>query len=99
MIINTNPNVRGAPAKLKRAITQLSQDRAGIGADRSRWNATARHFTISREYLTAANSSIREVDIAEESTEYARQNSLVQSGTAELAPANAMSQSALRLLQ
>jgi len=54
---------------------------------------------VSRENLTAASSRIQDVDVAEESTEYARQNILVQSGTAMLAQANALPQSALRLLQ
>ena len=47
----------------------------------------------------AANSRIRDVDVAEESTQYARYNILVQSGTAMLAQANQLPQSVLRFLQ
>ena len=47
----------------------------------------------------AASSRIQDVDVAEESTSYARYNILVQAGTAMLTQANAMPQSALRLLQ
>jgi flagellin len=47
----------------------------------------------------AASSRIKDVDMAEESTEYAKQNILVQSGTAMLAQANVLPQSVLRLLQ
>jgi flagellin len=49
--------------------------------------------------LSAANSRITDVDVAQESTKYARYNILVQAGTAMLAQANAQPQSALRLLQ
>ena len=48
--------------------------------------------------LSAANSQIMDVDIAQESTNYAKQNILVQTGTAMLAQANALPQIALKLL-
>ena len=51
------------------------------------------------ENESAAESRIRDVDVAEESTQLARWNILVQSGTAMLAQANASAQSALRLIQ
>jgi flagellin len=92
----------GAKAALelvKSAITELSQDRAGIGAYQSRLNYTSDQLTVSKENLTAANSRIQDVDVAEESTEFAKQNILVQSGTAMLAQANSLPQSVLRLLQ
>jgi flagellin len=54
---------------------------------------------VSKENLTAASSRIQDVDMAEESTTYARENILVQAGTAMLAQANAVPQSVLRLLQ
>jgi flagellin len=81
------------------AITQVATDRATIGAAQSRLNFTAEQITISRENLTAAASRIKDVDVAQETTEYARANILVQSGTAMLAQANQIPQSVLRLLQ
>ena len=48
--------------------------------------------------LSAAKSQITDVDVAKESTNYAKQNILVQSGTAMLAQANSMPQSVLKLL-
>jgi flagellin len=48
--------------------------------------------------LSAANSQIMDVDVAQESTNYARQNILVQTGTAMLAQANSLPQIALKLL-
>ena len=47
----------------------------------------------------AATSQIEDVDVADESTEYAKENVLVQSGTAMLAQANQLPQSVLKLLQ
>jgi flagellin len=88
-----------ALVSVKSAISQLATDRATIGAYQSRLNYTAEQLTISKENLTAASSRIRDVDIAEESTQYARYNILVQSGTAMLAQANQMPQSVLKLLQ
>jgi flagellin len=54
---------------------------------------------VLRDNLSAANSNIKDVDVAQESTRYARYNILVQAGTAMLAQANATPQTALRLLQ
>ncbi|HEX4343226.1 MAG TPA: flagellin [Verrucomicrobiae bacterium] len=97
--ISTTAGAQAALTVVKDAITKLSQDRATIGAYQSRLNSTADQLTVSKENLTAASSSIQDVDVAEESTEYAKENILVQSGTAMLAQANTMPQSVLRLLQ
>jgi flagellin len=97
--INTVANAASALTTVKNAITQLATDRATIGAYQSRLNFTAEQLTVSQENLLAASSRIQDVDVAEESTQYARYNILVQSGTAMLAQANALPQSALRLLQ
>ncbi len=97
--LTTMTTARDALDKVKLAITQLSQDRAGIGAYQSRLNYTSDQLTVSKENVTAANSRIQDVDVAEESTEFAKQNILVQSGTAMLAQANSLPQSVLKLLQ
>jgi len=83
---------------VKSALTQLSTDRATVGANVVRLNNTSDQLTIQRDNLTAANSRIKDVDVADESTRFARYNILVQAGTAMLAQANALPQSALRLL-
>jgi flagellin len=83
---------------VKAAITQLATDRATIGANIARLNYTSEQLGVLRDNLSAANSRIKDVDVAEESTQFARYNILVQSGTAMLAQANAMPNSALRLL-
>lgn len=97
--VGTTTGAIAALTAVKTAITQLSADRASIGAYQARLNYTAEQLTVSKENLTAASSRIQDVDVAEEATEYAKQNILVQSGTAMLAQANQMPQSALRLLQ
>lgn len=88
-----------ALTNVKAAINQLSVDRSSIGAYQTRLNYTAEQLSVSAENLTAASSRIMDVDVAEESTQYAKANILVQSGTAMLAQANAMPNSVLRLLQ
>jgi flagellin len=97
--ISTLGDARSTLAIVKSAITKLATDRATIGAYQSRLNATVDQLTISRENLTAANSRIQDVDVADESTQYARYNILVQTGTAMLAQANQLPSSVLRLLQ
>lgn len=84
---------------VKTAISQLANDRATIGASQARLNYTSDQLSISSQNLTAASSQIKDVDVAEEATQYARYNILVQSGTAMLAQANSMPQSVLKLLQ
>ena len=97
--VSTTTAALAALAVVKNAISQLASDRAKIGAYQSRLNFTSEELTISKENLSAASSRIEDTDVAEEATQYARYNILVQSGTAMLAQANALPQSALRLLQ
>jgi len=97
--VSTTTGAQLALQTVKAAITKLSEDRATIGSYQSRLDSTADQLTVSKENLTAASSRIQDVDVAAESTEYAKQNILVQSGTAMLAQANSMPNSVLRLLQ
>lgn len=87
-----------ALTNVKAAISQLATDRATIGANLTRLNYTNEQLAIQKTNLASANSRIKDVDVAQESTEYARYNILVQSGTAMLAQANQQPQAALRLL-
>ncbi len=97
--IDTVSNAANALISVKDAINELSKDRASIGASQARLNYTSEQLTISKENLTAASSRIQDVDVAEESTRYARNNILLQAGTAMLAQANQVPQSVLKLLQ
>ncbi|MBX3746074.1 MAG: flagellin [Verrucomicrobiae bacterium] len=97
--ISTTGGAATALTNIKEAINQLASDRATIGAYQSRLNFTSEQLQVNKENLMAASSRIQDVDVAEESTQYARYNILVQAGTAMLAQANSLPQSALRLLQ
>jgi len=87
-----------ALTNVKAAIAQLASDRAQIGANLTRLNYTSDQLAVQKTNLASASSRIKDVDVAAESTEYARYNILVQSGTAMLAQANQQPQAALRLL-
>ena len=97
-VVTTAAGAATALTTVKTAITQLASDRANVGANISRLNYTNEQLGVLRDNLSAANSRIKDVDVAEESTQFARYNILVQAGTAMLAQANATPQSALRLL-
>jgi flagellin len=96
--IDTASNAGAALTAIKTAITQLATDRATVGANISSLSLYNEQLGVLKDNLSAANSRIKDVDVAEESTQFARYNILVQAGTAMLAQANATPQSALRLL-
>jgi len=96
--INNTTSAAGALSNIKTAIQSLANLRASVGANIQRLNLTTEQLTILNENLSAANSRIKDVDVAQESTAFAKHNILVQSGTAMLAQANLLPQSALRLL-
>jgi flagellin len=77
----------------------LSTDRATVGANEARLNFTAQQLSVLSTNLSAANSQISDVDVATESTKYAKYQILVSSGTSMLAQANQQPQSVLKLLQ
>ena len=83
---------------IKTAIQALANMRAKVGANIERLNLSSEQLTILNENLSAANSRIVDVDVAQESTRFAKLNILVQSGTTMLPQANVLPQSALRLL-
>lgn len=85
-------------ANIKTAIDGVATHRANNGAEQSRLDFASEVLTVNKANLEAANSRIVDVDVAEESTQLARWNTLVQAGTAMLAQANGSSQTALRLL-
>jgi flagellin len=100
MIINTHTapfnNLPTAPARPGKL---LAETRATEGAKKAQLTLTGEPPAVSKENFTAVNSQIQDVNVAEESTEYARQSILGQPAMAMLAQANSMPQSALRLLQ
>ena len=96
--VGTTIAAAAALTKVKAGIDELAGFRATIGANISRLENTSSNLSVLKDNISAANSRIKDVDVAEESANFARQNILVQSGTAMLAQANALPQSALRLI-
>jgi len=91
----------GAAASLvavQAAVNQLASDRATIGTNEETLTDYSNELSTLNDNLSAANSQIMDVDVATESTIYAKENILVQTGTAMLAQANSQPQIALKLL-
>lgn len=80
------------------SIQDIATYRAQNGAAQSRLGFASELLTVNKANLEAANSRIVDVDVAEESTQLARFNTLVQAGTAMLSQANQSTQIALKLL-
>jgi flagellin len=80
------------------AIVSVSAMRADFGAVQNRLQSTINNLAVSLENMAAANSRIRDVDIAEETAEMTMNNVLLNAGTSVLAQANQTSQVALGLL-
>jgi flagellin len=97
--VGTTAGAITALADVKSAITALATARANIGANMEALHNYSNQLTTLNTNLAAANSQIMDVDIAQESTQYAKYNILVQSGTAMLAQANSLPQTVLKLLQ
>lgn len=97
--IKTATAADDALSKVKVAISQVAQDRAALGAVQSRLNFTNEQLSVTKENLSSAISRIADVDVAEEATQYARYQILVQSGTQMLTQANNLPNAALQLLR
>lgn len=85
-------------AKIDFAIQGVNENRAGLGALQNRLSSTVNNLGIATENLSAANSRIRDVDMANESSELTKQSILSQAGTSVLAQANTSQNLALKLL-
>lgn len=81
------------------ALHRVAEVRSSFGAIQSRLNSTVENLQQSVENNAAANSRIRDADVAEESTNLARQNILMQTGTAVLAQSNQQGAMAMQLLR
>lgn len=87
-----------ALAQLDEAQYRVNGTRANLGALQNRLQSTLSNLSISEENLSAANSRIRDTDVAQASSELAKNNILLQASTATLAQANQTSAVALKLL-
>ena len=96
--VTNSSNASTALTNVKAAISMLAGSRADVGANMSRYEAETSALSVQKDNVSAARSRIADVDVAVESANFARQQILVQSGTAMLAQANVLPQSALRLI-
>ena len=97
--ISTQDGAKAAVDKIKSAINQVSSTRGDLGAIQNRLEHTINNLSVTAENMTAAESRIRDVDMANEMMAYTKNNILVQSSQAMLAQANQIPQGVLQLLQ
>ena len=90
---------RNALDAINLAITSCSRNRGTLGAAESRLSVTISNLQVARENFQAAESRIRDVDVAAEAADLTRTNILQQAGAAVLAQANQQPQNVLKLLQ
>jgi flagellin len=97
--LSTAAKAQTALGAFDKAIQQLSQSRAKVGAAQNRMQVTIANLAVSEENLSAANSRIRDVDVASETAALTKGQILSQAGLAVLAQANQIPQAALSLLR
>ncbi len=95
---STKDGGREALAKLDAAQTTVNGSRAYLGALQNRLTSTVDNLGVTQENLSAANSRIRDTDVAATSSEMVRNNILLQAGTSILSQANSANQMALKLI-
>jgi len=88
----------GAIASIKNAINSVSSQRADLGAIQNRLEHTIKNLDNVNENTTAAESQIRDTDMAKEMVKYSNNNILAQAGQSMLAQANQTNQGVLSLL-
>ena len=96
--IGTQSAAGTAVAKLNLGIDYISQKRAVVGAQRSRLNHTLEGLRNYEDNIRGAESQIRDVDVAKETTEFSKNQILTQIGTAMLAQANQLPQGVMQLV-
>ncbi len=97
--LSTVTGARNALGAFDKAIEQLSQSRAKVGAVQNRMQVTISNLAVAHENLSAANSRIRDVDVASETSMLTKSQILSQAGLAVLSQANQLPNSALSLLR
>ena len=98
MTLSTQALAQAGLATIDTAIERVSAARATLGAAGNRFNTVQNTIKTAEENLSSANSRIRDVDVAEETSALSRAQILVQAGLSVLAQANQMPQAALKLL-
>jgi len=97
--VSTQSGAKNAIKTIKDAINTVSSTRGDLGALQNRLEHTINNLGVTTENMTAAESRIRDVDMAKEMMNYTKNNILVQSSQAMLAQANQLPQGVLQLLK
>jgi len=97
--ISTASGAAAAIAVVKNAINSVSSTRGDLGAMQNRLEHTINNLSVTSENMTAAESRVRDVDMAKEMMNYTKNNILVQASQAMLAQANQVPQGVLQLLK
>lgn len=98
MGLSTPDQSNAAIGTLDAAMLRVSKQRADLGGYQNRFEMAKVGIDVAAENLQAAESTIRDTDMASQMVEYTKDNILVQAGTAMLAQANVKPQSVLQLL-
>ena len=98
MGVLSSASAASALSNIQTSIQNLADLRANVGANIQRLKFSVEQNTILNENLSSASSRIKDVDVADESTKYARSSLLVQSGTVMLTQANILPKMALKLI-
>ena len=96
--VSTKEGAQASLKKLDDALVQINGVRANLGALQNRLQSTSNNLEVSDENLSAANSRIRDVDVASETADMTKNNILLQAGISVLSQANQSPNTALKLL-
>ena len=98
MAVNTKEQAQQSLESIVKALDSVNGNRASLGALQNRLSSTINNLQVKIENLSAANSRIRDTDVAQETAELTKANILTASSTSVLAQANTSSNAALRLI-
>lgn len=98
LTFDTNANALASIAALDTQIAGISAARSGLGASQNRLESASRSLAVAHENIGAAESRIRDTDMAAEMVNYTKANILQQAGVSMLSQANQSGQAVLKLL-
>jgi len=96
--VNDKPSAQNSLGSIDKALSSVTSTRAEFGAMQNRLQSVINNIGISKENLAAANSRVRDTDMAEEVSEMTKNQILMQAGVSVLAQANSAMKSTLNLL-
>lgn len=97
--VSKQSDASDALAKINSAIDKVSTYRAHLGASQNRLEHTINNLKVTSENITAAESRIRDTDMADEITAFTKNNVLLQAAQSMLSQSNAVPQNVLSLLR